>query len=73
LPELSTGIGGCGDPGEVKLAWVVHEVREDAVMLLVRLVARDGLVATAASGGASGGGDGENRKERKTTATSTYL
>jgi hypothetical protein len=36
-PELSTGGGGCGDPGEVKLAWVVHEVCEDAAMLLVRL------------------------------------
>jgi hypothetical protein len=36
LPEVSTGSGGCGDPGEVKLAWVVHEVHEDAAILWVR-------------------------------------
>jgi hypothetical protein len=31
------GSGGCGDLGGVKLARVVHEVREDEAELMVRL------------------------------------
>jgi hypothetical protein len=36
-PELGTGAGGCGDLGGVKLARVVHEVREDEAELMVQL------------------------------------
>jgi hypothetical protein len=34
--ELGTGSGGCGDPGGIKLALVVHDVRKGEAILLVR-------------------------------------
>jgi hypothetical protein len=64
-PELGTGTGGCGDSGEIRLAQVVHAMREDEANMKARFAWLEVARRWQRRAAELRGGGGKNREEEK--------